>query len=126
MLKYKPLCIIVALFLLIIVLYLCSDKSVHEGLANNNINPSQVAKSIKNDIVVFENALNIKHNSQEYDEILTDVTKWCNLAVLDTIVTNKLKFKNGVDTTNTELITSLNQYMTLQQSLFNIQNNILP
>lgn len=123
--KLKPMIIVVALLVLILILYLYNRHSnIIEGLSNPS-NTEFISKGLKNDIVSIEDGLHISKYQSNYQAILKDMMKWCDLEILTVLVSNKLDIQNGVDEQNTELITSLNQYSQFRNTLQSVYDNVL-
>ena len=121
----KPMYVVVALLSLVLVLYLYNRHStIVEGLANPS-HTEFVSKGLKNDIVSLEDSLHISKYQKNYQEIVKDMMSWCDLEILKVLVSNKINIEDGVDTANTELITSLNQYAQFRDTLQSVYDNVL-
>lgn len=121
----KPMYVVVALLTLVLVLYLYNRHSnIVEGLANPS-HTEFVSKGLKNDIVSLEDSLHISKYQKNYQEIIKDMMSWCDLEILKVLVSNKINIEDGVDTANTELITSLNQYAQFRDTLQSVYDNVL-
>jgi hypothetical protein len=121
----NPMHVVIAVLTLILVLFLFKHKSpLIEGL-NNPAHTEFVAKGLKNDIVSLQDSLHISKYQDNYHEIVKDMAEWCDLAILKTIVSNKINISDGVNTENTKLITSLNQYSQFRETLSNISDTVL-
>jgi len=124
-LNMKPMSVVVALLILILVLHLYNRWcNIVEGLANP-ADTEFIAKGIKNDIVSLQDALHIDKYQGNYQEIVKDMIQWCDLSLLKSVVSNKVNIEKGVSADNTELIRSLNQYSLFKETLQNVYNNIL-
>ena len=54
------------------------------------------------------------------------MSKWADLAILNGLMTGgKLNVQNGVDETNTQVVTSLNQYAELKKTLQGVKKDLL-
>ena len=123
-LKWKPLTVLVALLVLIGTLYFITRNPIVEGLANPS-HTEFVAKGIKNDITSLQDSFLLEKYQSNYREIVNDLMKWCDLQILQVLVANKINIQDGVDTANTELITSLNQYSQFKNTLQSVYDNVL-
>ena len=122
--KYKPITVVVALLFLIGILYFLTRSKVVEGLANPS-HTEFVSKGLKNDITSLEDSLHITKYQSNYQEILKDMMKWCDLEVLKVLTSNKINIEDGVNAANTDLITSLNQYSQFKNTLQSVYDNVL-
>lgn len=122
--KWRPLTVLVAFLILIGTLYFITCNPVIEGLANP-AHTEFVSKGLKNDITSLQDSLHISKYQSNYQAILKDMMQWCDLEVLRVLVSNKLNIQDGVDTANTELISSLNQYSQFKNTLQSVYDNIL-
>ena len=112
--KWKPITVVVALLVLIGTLYFVTRNSIVEGLANPS-HTEFVSKGIKNDITSLQDSLLLSKYQSNYQGIVKDMMQWCDLEILQVLVSNKLNIEDGVNAANTDLITSLNQYSTILQ-----------
>lgn len=123
--KNSSLIVILTLLLLSFLLYsLTKNTDIIEGLANP-AHTEFVSKGLSNDITSLQDALHISKYQKNYQTIVKDMMKWCDLSLLKVIVSNKINIENGVDTANTELISGLNEYSKFRDNLQTIYNNIL-
>ena len=98
--------------------------SLQEGLANPK-HTQFVSKGIKNDIESLKDSLHIAKYQSNYQEIIQDLMQWCDLEILKVLASNKLNLQDGVDTANTELIASLNEWSNFRNTLQNVNMNVL-
>ena len=123
--KNSSLIVILTLLLLSFLLYcLTKNTDIIEGLANP-AHTEFVSKGLSNDITSLQDALHISKYQKNYQTIVKDMMKWCDLSLLKVIVSNKINIENGVDTANTELISGLNEYSKFRDNLQTVYNNIL-
>jgi hypothetical protein len=116
---------VVALVLLCGGLYMMKNKrSIIEGLANP-AHTEFVSKGLSNDITSLQDALHISKYQSNYQSIVKDMMQWCDLSILKVLVSNKIGIEDGVDTANTELITSLNQYAQFKNTLQGVNDTLL-
>ena len=101
-----------------------NKQNNREGLSNPQ-HTQFVSKGVKNDIESLKDSLHIAKYQSNYQEIVQDLMEWCDLEILKVIASNKLNLQDGVDTANTELITSLNQWSNFRNTLQNVQSNVL-
>ena len=124
-LNLRPLYVVVALVLLCGGLYMMKNKrSIIEGLANP-AHTEFVSKGLSNDITSLQDALHISKYQSNYQSIVKDMMQWCDLYILKVLVSNKINIEDGVDTANTELITSLNQYAQFKNTLQGVNDTLL-
>lgn len=124
-LNIKPISVLLALFILCFTLYCYnSSHSIIEPLSNP-AHSEFVSKGITNDITSLEDALHISKYQNNYQSILKDLMRWCDLEILSVMVSNKLNIQDGVDKVNTEVITSLNQFSQFRNTLQSVYDNIL-
>ena len=123
-LKWKPLTVLVALLVLIGTLYFITRNPIVEGLANPS-HSEFVVKSIKNDVTQLDDSFLFSKYENNYKELVNDLMKWCDLQILQVLLANKINIQDGVDTANTELITSLNQYSQFKNTLQSVYDNVL-
>ena len=124
-LNLRPLYVVVALVLLCGGLYMMKNKrSIIEGLANP-AHTEFVSKGLSNDITSLQDALHISKYQSNYQSIVKDMMQWCDLSILKVLVSNKINIEDGVDTANTELITSLNQYAQFKNTLQGVNDSLL-
>lgn len=124
-LNLRPLYVVVALVLLCGGLYMMKNKrSIIEGLANP-AHTEFVSKGLSNDITSLQDALHISKYQSNYQSIVKDMMQWCDLSILKVLVSNKINIEDGVDTANTELITSLNQYAQFKNTLQGVNDTLL-
>ena len=98
--------------------------NMREGLANPE-HTKFVSKGIENDIESLKDSLHIEKYSSNYQAIIKDLMQWCDLEILKVIATNKININDGVNTENTELIGSLNQWSNLKNTLQSVNDNVL-
>jgi len=122
--KWKPITVVVALLVLIGTLYFITRNPIVEGLANPS-HTEFVVKSIKNDITRLDDSFLFSKYQNNYKQIINDLMKWCDLQILQVLVANKINIQEGVDTANTELITSLNQYSQFKNTLQGVNDSVL-
>jgi hypothetical protein len=109
-----------------VVLYLVLRGRVVEGLSNTGAMSEIIAKGFDNDLKQLEDTLLIEKYGANYRTILDDMSKWADLAILNGLMTGgKLNVQNGVDETNTQVITSLNQYAELKKTLQGVKKDLL-
>lgn len=124
-LNLRPLYVVLALLLLCGGLYMMKNKrSIIEGLANP-AHTEFVSKGLSNDITSLQDALHISKYQSNYQSIVKDMMQWCDLSILKVLVSNKIGIEDGVDTANTELITSLNQYAQFKNTLQGVNDTLL-
>ena len=114
----------------ILILWLLANVySRHNSLIEGMENPSVtdfVVKGISNDITKLEDQLHLEKYHSNYQTILRDLMKWCDLEVLKTLSSpGKINIEDGVTNANTELITSLNQYSQFKNTLQGVYDNLL-
>ena len=122
--KWKPITVVVALLVLIGTLYFVTRNSIVEGLANPS-HTEFVSKGIKNDITSLQDSLLLSKYQSNYQGIVKDMMQWCDLEILQVLVSNKLNIEDGVNAANTDLITSLNQYSQFKNTLQGVYDNVL-
>jgi hypothetical protein len=123
--NFKPMYVVVALLAVILAMLLYNrQSSMIEGLTNP-AHTEFVAKGLKNDIVSLKDSLYISKYQDNYREIVKDLAEWCDLVVLKTLVSNKINIADGVNTENTKLISSLNQYAQFKETLSNASDTVL-
>lgn len=109
-----------------VVLYLVLRGRVVEGLSNTGAMSEIIAKGFDNDLKQLEDTLLIEKYGSNYRTILDDMSKWADLAILNGLMTGgKLNVQNGVDETNTQVVTSLNQYAELKKTLQGVKKDLL-
>ena len=109
-----------------VVLYLVLRRRVVEGLSNTGAMSEIIAKGFGNDLKQLEDTLLIDKYGANYRTILDDMSKWADLAILNGLMTGgKLNVQNGVDETNTQVVTSLNQYAELKKTLQGVKKDLL-
>jgi hypothetical protein len=109
-----------------VVLYLLLRRRVIEGLSNTGAMSEIIAKGFGNDLKQLEDTLLIDKYGANYRTILDDMSKWADLAILNGLMTGgKLNVQNGVDETNTQVVTSLNQYAELKKTLQGVKQDLL-
>jgi len=114
-----------AFLTLILVIFLFKFRiSTREGLTNP-AHTEFVAKGLKNDIVSLQDALHISKYQDNYHEIVKDLADWCDLSMLKVIVSNKINIGDGINSENTKLISSLNQYSQFRETLSGIADTVL-
>ena len=124
-LNIKPISVLLAFLILCFTLYCYNRRgSIIEPLSNP-AHSEFVSKGITNDITSLEDALHISKYQSNYQSILKDLMRWCDLEILSVMVSNKLNIQDGVNTANTELITSLNQFSQFRNTLQGVYDNIL-
>tara|TARA_B110000858_G_scaffold192819_1_gene244178 strand:- start:2385 stop:2768 length:384 start_codon:yes stop_codon:yes gene_type:complete len=106
------------------VLYLLLRNTTVEGLSNAGMSKI-IAKGFGNDIKQLEDTLLINKYSANYKTILDDMIMWSDLAILNGLISSKLNVQDGVSETNTQIITSLNQYAQLKETLQGVKQNLL-
>lgn len=106
------------------LLYLLLKGRIIEGLSNAGMTEI-IAKGLSNDIKKLEDTLLINKYSDNYRAIVNDMSKWADLAILNGLISSKLNVQDGVSESNTQIITSLNQYAQLKESLQGVKNNLL-
>lgn len=106
------------------VLYLLLRNTIVEGLSNAGMSKI-IAKGFGNDIKQLEDTLLINKYSANYKTILDDMIMWSDLAILNGLISSKLNVQDGVSETNTQIITSLNQYAQLKETLQGVKQNLL-
>lgn len=106
------------------VLYFILRKKLVEGLSNAGMTEI-IAKGFGNDIEQLEDTLLIKKYGANYKTIIDDMSKWCDLAILNGLISSKLNVQDGVSETNTQIISSLNQYSQLKETLQGVKNKLL-
>jgi hypothetical protein len=105
-------------------LYFILRKKVVEGLSNAGMS-ELIAKGFGNDITQLEDTLLINKYKANYKTILQDMIKWCDLAILNGLISSKLNVQEGVNETNTQIITALNQYSQMKTTLNGVYDNLL-
>ena len=110
--------------MIVVVGFVKSKSGIREGLANP-AHTEFISKGISNDVQSSHDALHLVKYQKEYKQILDDMAKWCDLQILNTIVTNKISMDDGVNTKNTEVITGLNQWAQFRDNLQSVSNNVL-
>jgi hypothetical protein len=114
---------------ILILWLLVNVYSRHNSLIEGMENPSitdLVVKGISNDITILEDQLHLKKYHSNYQTILRDLMKWCDLEVLKMLTSpGKINIGDGVTNANTELITSLNQYSQFKNTLQGVYDNLL-
>lgn len=98
-----------------------------EGLSSNAGMSEMIAKGLDNDITQLEDSLQIEKYKANYKTILNDMMKWCDLAILNGLISgqSKLNITEGLNETNTQAVTSLNQYSQLKTTLQGVYNTLL-
>jgi len=98
-----------------------------EGLSSNAGMSEMIAKGLDNDITQLEDSLQIEKYKANYKTILNDMIKWCDLAILNGLISgqSKLNITEGLNETNTQAVTSLNQYSQLKTTLQGVYNTLL-
>ena len=122
--KWKPITVVVALLVLIGTLYFVTRNPIVEGLANPS-HTEFVAKGIKYDITSMQDSLLLSKYQSNYQGIVKDMMQWCDLEILQVLVSNKINIEDGVNAANTDLITSLNQYSQFKNTLQGVYDNVL-
>ena len=121
----KPMSLLLAMFIMIIALYLYSMHfSLVEGLANPE-HTEFVSKGIKNDIVSLEDSLHISKYQDNYRDIVNDMMQWCDLEILKTLMSNKINISDGINSDNVKLVESLNQFSQFRNTLQSVHDNVL-
>lgn len=121
----KPLSVVIVLAILCFFLYCFSRKqNIIEGLSNP-AHTEFVSKGLSNDITSLQDALHISKYQSNYQSILKDLMQWCDLEILSVLVSNKLNIQDGVSSTNTDLISSLNQFSQFRNTLQGVYDNVL-
>ena len=124
--NFRSLWVLGALLLLCLILYsFVYNVPIVEGLANDASLTDHIAKGLKNDLTTLEDSLLIKKYQTNYKNIINDLMKWCDLEILQTITTGKFNIDDGVNTANTELISSLNQYSQFKNTLQGVYDSVL-
>lgn len=112
------LCLIV---LLVIVLF---RTKMREGMATAS-STEFVSKGISNDITTLQDQLLISKYKSNYKDIVDDMIKWCDLALLKAVSSNYINVDKGLETANTELITAMNQYSHFKNTLQGLKTELL-
>ena len=107
-----------------VVLYLLLRGRLVEGLSNAGMTEI-IAKGFGNDIKQLEDTLLIDKYGSNYSTIIDDMNKGAHLAILNALISSKLNVQDDVSETNTQIITSLNQYAHLKESLQGVKHNLL-
>lgn len=123
-LKWNTETIIIAILVLMGAFYFVSRNRKIEGFSNAS-RSEYLAKGLLNDITSLEDSLYISKYKTNYKDIVNDLSKWCDLQILNVIISNKIDAKGGFDTKNTEIITSLNQYREFKNTLEQVYDNLL-
>lgn len=112
------LCLIV---LLVIVLF---RSKMREGMATAS-STELVSKGISNDITKLQDLLLISKYKNNYKDIVDDMIKWCDLALLQTVSAGFINVDKGMDPSNTQIITGLNQYSQFKNTLQGLKTELL-
>lgn len=121
---YKYILIAVSIVLLLVLLVNLKQSNIVEGLSNPS-HTEFISKGLKNDLASLQDSLHIAKYQSNYQEIVKDMMEWCDLEILKTLVTNKINIQDGVNTENSQLITSLNQYAEFKNTLQGVYDSIL-
>lgn len=113
------LCLIV---LLVIVLF--RSKKMREGMATAS-STELVSKGISNDITKLQDLLLISKYKNNYKDIVDDMIKWCDLALLQSVSAGFINVDKGMDPSNTQIITGLNQYSQFKNTLQGLKTELL-
>ena len=105
-------------------LYFILRNRTVEGMSNAGMT-ELIAKGFGNDITQLEDTLLINKYKANYKTILQDMIKWCDLAILNGLISSKLNVQEGVNETNTQIITALNQYSQMKTTLQGVYDNLL-
>ena len=97
---------------------------MREGMATAS-STEFVAKGISNDITKIQDLLLISKYKNNYKDIVDDLIKWCDLALLQAVSAGFINVDKGMDTTNTQLITGLNQYSQFKDTLQGLKTELL-
>ena len=84
-----------------------------------------LSKIVYSQTIAVVNIQSLIDNNFYYKQIINDLMKWCDLQILQVLVANKINIEEGVHTTNTELITSLNQYSQFKNTLQGVYDGVL-
>lgn len=117
--------IIICLGIVLGLYYILKKRDIAvEGMSNAGMS-ELIAKGFGNDITQLEDTLLIDKYKANYKTILQDMIKWCDLAILNGLISSKLNVQEGVNETNTQIITSLNQYSQMKITLQGVYDNLL-
>lgn len=98
------------------------------GLIEGMTNPSEtefIAKGIGNDLEGLKDSLLINKYNSNYKTIVEDLMKWCDLAILNGLINSKLNIQDGISQSNTEIVSSFNQYADFKNTLQQVYDNLL-
>jgi hypothetical protein len=121
---YKYILIAVSIVMLLVLLVNLKQSNIVEGLSNPS-HTEFISKGLKNDLASLQDSLHISKYQSNYQEIVKDMMEWCDLEILKTLVTNKINIQDGVNTENSQLISSLNQYAEFKNTLQGVYDSIL-
>ena len=110
--------------LIVLLIILLFRSKLREGMASAS-STEFVSKGISNDITTLEDQLLISKYKTNYKEIVDDMIKWCDLALLKALSSNYINVDKGIETANTEIITAMNQYSQFKNTLQEIKTELL-
>jgi len=136
--EYKQLLFLLSVVFLCSGMYLISLKTV-EGLATPATAPDAVVskpdpallafvdKMMGSDLETIKDSLYLSKYKNNYQDFLKDLMEWCDLQTLVTLTSNNSGFNisKGINSTNTEFVSSLNQYAEFRNTIQGIYDRVI-
>jgi hypothetical protein len=112
------------LCLIVLLVFVLFRTKMREGMATAS-STELVSKGISNDITKIQDLLLISKYKNNYNDIVDDMIKWCDLALLQAVSGGFISVDKGMDPTNTKIITGLNEYSQFKNTLQGLKTELL-
>ena len=114
----------IALVMIFLVGYVKNLMKTREGL-ENPAHSEFISQGVKRDVESLKDSLHLGKYQKNYTQILQDLAQWCDLVIMKSVVNNKINLDQGMSSSNTEIITSMNEWAKFRNTLQGLHNNLL-